>query len=157
MKLEASCQCGKVRYSVESRTPYPYMRCYCSICRKTGGGGGYAINLGADSASLKIEGEAHKRFYHARMHDGQSPAERHFCGECGTSLYLYDERWPELVHPMASAVDTPLPVPPEIVHIMLDSNAEWVQVPEGAGHVRFGGYPELSIEEWHRRHGLLEE
>jgi len=25
------------------------MRCYCSICRKTAGGGGYAINLGAST------------------------------------------------------------------------------------------------------------
>lgn len=157
MRLEASCQCGKVSYSVESRTPYPYMHCYCSICRKHGGAGGYAINLGAVSATLEVSGGEHKRFYHARMHDGDSAAERHFCGECGSALYLYDERWPELVHPIAAAVDTPLPHPPEIVHIMLDSKAGWVDVPEGPGHVHFGGYPDLSIEDWHRKHGLLEE
>lgn len=156
MKLEASCQCGKVHFSVESRTPYPYQRCYCSICRKTGGGGGYAINIGGDAASLDVSGAEHKRFYHARIHDGESEAERHFCGVCGSALYLYDPRWPELVHPVASAVDTPLPVPPETVHIMLASKASWVDVPEGEGHVHFEGYPDLSLEDWHRKHGLLE-
>ena len=157
MRLEASCQCGKVSYSVESRTPYPYMRCYCSICRKHGGAGGYAINLGASSKTLEVKGEEHKRFYHARMPDGESHGERHFCGHCGSALYLYDPRWPELVHPIAAAVDTPLPHPPEIVHIMLEFKADWVDVPEGPGHVHFDGYPDLSIEDWHREHGLLEE
>ncbi|MAM10095.1 MAG: alanine acetyltransferase [Rhizobiaceae bacterium] len=157
MRLDCSCQCGKVRFSVESKTPVPYQRCYCSICRKSGGGGGYAINIGADAATLNVSGAQHKRFYHARMHDGESEAERHFCGACGSALYLFDPRWPALVHPVASVVDTPLPRPPEIVHIMLGSKAAWVDVPEGEGHVHFEGYPDLSLEDWHRRHGLLQD
>ena len=47
MRLDGSCHCGKVRFTVESAEPVPFMRCYCSICRKTAGAGGYAINLGA--------------------------------------------------------------------------------------------------------------
>jgi hypothetical protein len=38
MRLEGSCQCGKIRFRVESETPVPFMYCYCSICRKTTGG-----------------------------------------------------------------------------------------------------------------------
>ena len=45
MLLEGSCHCGKVRYSVESNTPYPFSRCYCSTCRKLNGGGGYTIKM----------------------------------------------------------------------------------------------------------------
>jgi hypothetical protein len=52
MKLQGSCHCEAVRFHVDSPTPYPYMACYCSICRKTAGRGGYAINLGGDSSSL---------------------------------------------------------------------------------------------------------
>ena len=47
MKLNGSCHCQAVRFTVDAASPCPYMRCYCSICRKTAGGGGYAINLGA--------------------------------------------------------------------------------------------------------------
>ena len=47
MRLEGSCRCGAISFSVESHTPYPYQRCYCSICRKSAGGGGYAINIGS--------------------------------------------------------------------------------------------------------------
>ena len=37
MQLYGSCYCGAVRFSVEADAPVPYMRCYCSICRKTAG------------------------------------------------------------------------------------------------------------------------
>ena len=47
MHLEGSCHCGAVRFSVEAPHPYPFNLCYCSICRKTAGAGGFAINLGA--------------------------------------------------------------------------------------------------------------
>jgi len=40
MKLEGSCHCQSVRFTVESKAPYPYAHCYCSICRKTQGGAG---------------------------------------------------------------------------------------------------------------------
>src|SRR5919107_6355871 len=45
VELRGSCHCGAVSFRVDSPTPYPYLACYCSICRKTAGGGGYAINL----------------------------------------------------------------------------------------------------------------
>ena len=52
MTLTGSCRCGAVRFTVDSHTPVPYQLCYCSICRKTAGGGGYAINLGGVADSL---------------------------------------------------------------------------------------------------------
>ena len=41
--LKGSCRCNAVRFEVESHTPVPFMLCYCSICRKQQGGGGFAI------------------------------------------------------------------------------------------------------------------
>jgi len=52
MLLEGSCHYGSVRFRVESPSPYSYLACYCSICQKTAGGGGYAVNLGAFSETL---------------------------------------------------------------------------------------------------------
>ena len=159
MHLEGSCHCRAVRFSLESKHPYPFNLCYCSICRKTAGGGGYAINLGGDAATLKVDGREHVRIYHAVMRDGsgdaeRSPAERHFCGECGSALWLWDDRWPELIHPFASAIDTPLPTPPERTHLMLGSKAPWVDVRADARDKRFDEYPKESIAEWHERLGL---
>ncbi len=154
MRLEGSCHCGAVRFSLTSRTPYPYMRCYCSICRKTAGGGGYAINLMGEAGSLDVQGEESATVYQARIDGEQSPMKRHFCRVCGSALWAWDPRWPELVHPFASAIDTPLPKPPERVHIMLDHAAPWVEVPEGPNETHFAEYPEESIEGWHRARGL---
>jgi hypothetical protein len=75
MRLEGSCHCGAVRFSLEASAPVPFLRCYCSICRKTAGGGGYAINLGANADSLSIEGKEHVSMFHAVIDGEPSPAE----------------------------------------------------------------------------------
>ncbi|AOU97110.1 alanine acetyltransferase [Acidihalobacter yilgarnensis] len=160
MLLEGACHCGGVRFTVESAQPYPFNRCYCSICRKTAGGGGYAINLGADNATLKVEGQEYLTEYRPLMPDPETgerrpdPGRRYFCSRCGSALWLWDARWPELVHPLASAIDTPLPVPPEHTHLMLGSKAVWVE-PDFGPHDRcFEVYPDESLAEWHARLGL---
>ena len=42
MQLKGSCHCGAVKFRLQSDSPVPFMHCYCTICRKTAGGGGYA-------------------------------------------------------------------------------------------------------------------
>jgi hypothetical protein len=155
MKLDGSCYCGAVRFSLDAYAPVPYMRCYCSICRKTAGGGGYAINLGARTESLVVKGEEAVSVFHAVIDGEQSPAERRFCSRCGSALWVWDPRWPDLVHPFASAIDTPLPAPPEAVHTLLGSKANWVRVDQAEGDSSYDRYPPESLEEWHRRHHAL--
>ena len=67
---------------------------------------------------------------------------------------MWDPRWPELVHPLASAIDTPLPLPPERTHLLVDSKAPWVEVRADRRDKRFPGFPEESIAQWHERLGL---
>ncbi|MER8701048.1 GFA family protein [Mesorhizobium sp. M0768] len=158
--LKGSCRCNAVRFEVESHTPVPFMLCYCSICRKQQGGGGFAINLGADYETLKIQGKRHLGVYRAEIEDDEHPqretstGERNFCMKCGTALWLYDPTWPELVHPFASAIDTDLPKPPEKVHLMLKYKANWVEPDIGKGDKVFDVYPEESIADWHKRTGM---
>ncbi|MFI0845492.1 GFA family protein [Mesorhizobium sp. IMUNJ 23232] len=161
--LKGSCRCGAVGFEVESHTPVPYMLCYCSICRKQQGGGGYAINLGAVSETLKVTGKRNLGLYRAEIEDDErtrcevSTGERQFCKKCGSALWLYDPTWPELVHPFASAVDTNLPKAPERVHIMLKYKASWVEPNIRNGDRSFDLYPEDSIADWHKKHGVWVE
>jgi hypothetical protein len=163
MRLEGSCHCRAVRFRVQSAHPYPFMRCYCSICRKTAGAGGYAINLSGDYRTLRVKGKQNIAVYRARLLDEdtgrrtRSSGRRHFCKRCGSPLWLWDPNWPELVHPHASAIDTPLPVSPEHTHIMLGSKANWVEVHAKRGDKKFLEYPQESIAQWHRRLGLEEQ
>lgn len=159
MQLQGSCHCGAVSFNLTSAHPYPYQRCYCSICRKTQGGGGYAINLAGDAKSLKVDGREKVTTYRARIPDEagghrESSLERNFCSLCGSGLWVFSPEWPELVHPFASAIDTPLPVPPERTHLLLNSKAPWVEVDARPGDKQFQGYPDESIAQWHARLGL---
>ena len=163
LKLEGSCRCGAVRFTCDSHTPVPYQRCYCSICRKTAGGGGYAINLGADAQTLEVEDlkQAVAVFRaELRQDDGScelSTAERSFCTRCGTALWLFSPEWPELVHPFASAIDSELPVPPYSGHLMLRFKPPWVRPEAGPRDACFDVYPDQSLEDWHRSHDAWAE
>lgn len=159
MHLDGSCRCGAVRFSLKSHTPVPYQRCYCTICRKTAGGGGYAVNLGGLNETLTVEGREHIGVYRAEIADASghcetSTGERNFCTRCATALWLYDPTWPDLVHPFASAIDTDLPVPPHRVHLMLHFKAPWTEPDIRTGDRTFERYPEQSLEEWHRANGV---
>ena len=156
MRLEGACSCGAVQFSLESPTPVPFMHCYCSLCRKMSGGGGYAINLGGLADTLTVKGREAMRKFQAVIDGKESPLERHFCGTCHSALWTWDPRWPELIHPFASAITTPLPEAPERVHIMLRYKPGWVPVPEGQEDRHFQEYPDESLEAWHKRHGLFE-
>jgi len=159
MLLKGSCHCGAVRFTVDSQTPYPYLRCYCSICRKTQGGGGYAINIMGNADTLKVKGRRNLSVYRARVREGRktarSPGRRHFCTKCGSALWLWDPRWGQWIYPFASAIDTPLPRPRETQHCLVGSKAPWVRVARG-GHDRvFRAFPKEAIIDWHRKRGLL--
>src|SRR3989442_1619518 len=77
-----------------------------------------------------------------------SSGRRNFCRNCGAFLWLYDPSWPKLVHPFASAIDTPLPKAPERVHMMLAFKAPWCVVPRGKRDVHCDEYPRESLEQW---------
>lgn len=162
MLLAGSCYCEKIKFNLESRTPYPYMHCYCSICRKTAGGSGYAINIMGEAKTLKIKGKQHLKMFHAMIDDEKrplkkvkSPGRRYFCRECGSALWVFDPRWPEWVYPFASAIDTRLPKPPARNHVMLNYKVPWVSVARGKRDSRFGEWPKETIIDWHRKRNLL--
>ena len=157
LKLNGSCRCGKVRFSVDSHAPVPFMLCYCSICRKTAGGGGYAINLHADKNTLKVEGET--AVFRAMVEDGEGgcearTADRPFCAACASAQWVFSPEYPALVHPFASAIDSELPRAPSRVHMMLSSKASWVEPEIGPDDQCFEQYPDDALEDWHRARGL---
>lgn len=157
MKLDGSCHCGPVTFQLDSKHPYPFNKCYRSGCRETQGGGGYAINILGGFNSMDITGHENLTVYRVRFDEGtESCAERNFCAKCGSGLWVWDLRWPDLVHSFASSLDTQLPRSPEFTHLILKSKASWVGVHEKPSDKRFAEYPDESIADWHQRLGLEE-
>jgi hypothetical protein len=83
----------------------------------------------------------------------QCSSERSFCSDCSTMLWLWDQHWPELIHPFAPAIDTELPVPDEMVCIMDGSKPDYVRWPEGKKTIH-ELYGNDSLEGWHKKHKL---
>ena len=99
MEIKGSCYCGQVKFAAVSHTPYPYMRCYCSMCRKTAGGGGYAINIMVQADTFIVEGEAHVAVHDNWIDDDEHPGklkkssgEGYYCHHCGSALWASDPR-----------------------------------------------------------------
>ena len=164
VKLQGSCHCGAVRYSLVSHTPYPYNRCYCTICRKTAGGGGYAINIMGDAQTLEIQGKDAIAVYRSKTNernhledDGMSSARRSFCKHCGTALWVSDPKWPAAIYPFASAIDTALPRPDEHTVLMTRYAEDWAETAQGPKVKSFELYPDQGIEDWHKARGLYED
>jgi len=149
MLLAGSCFCGVVHFTVESGTPYPYRRCYCARCRKTAGGTGAAANVLAQASTLRVDGaEALTEFA------APDSTRTRFCSRCGSALYLPIGAAPDFVYPFASAIDTPLPEPPERVHVFTAEAPAWARPPGSPQDLSVERNTRESISDWHRRHGL---
>ena len=164
MKLEGSCHCGAVKFTVESHTPYPFNYCYCSICRKVNGGGGFNINIMADANTLEVTGMDNVSIYRSRENqrgayeaDGLGFSRRHFCKTCATMLWSFNPNYPDWIYPYASAIDTQLPAAPQRKHFMLSFKPDWVPVELHEGDTQFEHYPDGSIEEWHKSRNLWQD
>ncbi len=152
LRLNGFRSCGAVQFSLDSHTPRPSQLCSRWMCRKTAGGGGYAINIMGVTGSLDVRGRKAVAVYRA---DVPGPAKALSRGpgsatSAATAPWLYHETWPGLIHPFASAIGTPLPTPPSQVHIILACKPGWVQPSIGGGDSCFDRYPDESIEDWHK-------
>lgn len=180
--LEGSCHCQRVKFTVDSctyvdahidranvipflaDTPYPYMICHCHADTKTAGV--FNCNIMGEYGTFQIlQGEEFVKVYQAKMAQTEGGAneksetklsnhKRHFCSECASCLWAYDDRYPDQIHPFASAIDTPLPKPDDYCHIMTDFKLNHVEIPQGSNIQRHARYPTLGIAEWHKQHGI---
>ena len=160
MLLRGSCHCGKVRYTVESDTPFPFSHCHCLICRKLAGSGGSTVNIMANTKTMKVRGEQHLSIYRSNLNDrnlyekdGLGYSRRHFCKHCGTMMWNHNNRHAHWIYLFASSVDTPLPIPPDVRHTMVKHKAAWTVISDK--DEIFEQYPDESIEDWHKNRDLF--
>jgi hypothetical protein len=159
IKLLGSCHCKAIKYSLKSSTPTPFSICYCGVCRKLNGGSGSCIAITGDATTFQVEGTQHLGIYRPVVEEkGKShtlEGWHHFCKLCGTQLYIWTPSKPNDINPMASSIDTELPIPPERHHIFLKDKAPWVHVPEeGKTDFHFDEFAPTSPPEWHKEKNL---
>lgn len=111
------CHCGGVRYTVEGEMKH-HAVCHCDDCRRASG----AVMvpwIAFDKAALRIEAGAPKA-YRSSEH-----GERHFCPDCGTGLFYYNEAFlPGIVDIQSVTLDDAAGHAPQ-AHIQVADSLPW--------------------------------
>ena len=111
------CHCGAVRYSVAGEPKHRSV-CHCESCRRTTGGLTTAW-AGYPSEALTVERGDTKAY------NSSGGVQRHFCGECGTSLFYFNEpAMPGVVDILMATFDDPENHPPAL-HVQMADALSW--------------------------------
>lgn len=113
------CHCGAVRYELAGE-PEHHTLCHCTDCRRAAGAPmvGWA-GYPADALTV-TRGEA-------KVYSSSEHARRHFCGECGTGLFYYNEEiLPGTVDVQTATLDDPDAVPPQ-AQIQVADRIGWMK------------------------------
>ncbi len=125
LTLEGGCLCGKVRFKA-SGPPLRTLACHCTFCQKVTGSAFYAESL-FERAAVDINDSALKQYEHRSDFSGKKVYVQ-FCPDCGTTLGLAFERWPDIRAISRGCYDDPSAV--EITsHIWTRSAQTGVAVP----------------------------
>ena len=96
-RLSGGCQCGAVRFSVETSALRRASICHCRMCQKAFGGF-YAPLVNVDPAGLTWTRGERALFRSSNI------VSRGFCAACGTPLtYEPDAEWPALAIGLCAA------------------------------------------------------
>ncbi|MEM7224441.1 MAG: GFA family protein [Pseudomonadota bacterium] len=125
--IAGGCHCGAVRY--EARGPTVLIElCHCESCRRT---------VGAPLMSWA----AFRRDAFAITADRPTAYEsspglaRTFCGRCGTSLTLADDRFPDEIYVSIASLDDAEALPPEF-HIWRAQRLSWLETADSLPRYR---------------------
>lgn len=135
-RITGHCICGAIRFCVTG-DPVLTEFCHCQSCRRASGAPLMAWAAYDRAVFEVIEGEP--------VDYASSPGlTRTFCGRCGTSLTLTDERIAEIYVAIA-AFDDPEAVTPDI-HIWRSHRLSWVETADDLPrYLRFKFQGELEV------------
>ena len=119
------CRCGDIRFRVTA-VPVLTEFCHCESCRRSAGAPLMAWAGFPRGAFTITQGEP-------VGHEASPGVVRTFCGRCGTSLTLADERFAEEIYVATVAFDDPGStdtIAPE-VHIWRSERLPWIETTDG--------------------------
>jgi hypothetical protein len=101
---EGGCLCGDVRYKTTA-APVRVTICHCTFCQRLTGSA-YLVEPVFRKEDVVISGTAAKVYDHRSDSSGKRIS-LHFCGCCGTTLYLSLESFPDTLGLCAGTFDDP--------------------------------------------------
>lgn len=118
---EASCACGQLSAACAGEPAFVSL-CNCTQCqRRTGSAFGVAAFYLAEAVALSGEAAAY-----TRGSDNGYAVSFRFCPRCGTSVYWYPERKPEVIAVALGCFADPA-FPPPVQSVHEDHRAPWLR------------------------------
>ena len=112
------CHCGAVRYRAMG-PPVLVELCHCKSCRDTVGAPLIAWTAFPRSTFELLAGKP-------SVYESSKGLERTFCGRCGTSLTLADQRFADEIYVTNASLDDPELLVPEF-HIWRSHRLSWLE------------------------------
>ena len=119
MMLRGGCLCGAVRFLGRAE-PVMQVKCHCTDCRKTAGGG-HAAMIGVPEGAVSFSGDI--REYRSLADSGREVT-RGFCPTWGSGICARPAAAAGLVFVRASALDEPNQFVPQLA-VWTASAAAW--------------------------------
>ena len=115
--IKGQCHCGAVRYEVTGEATHNSI-CHCTDCRRHAGAP-LVSWAGYKADGLTVHGET-------RVYASSENVERHFCPECGTGLFYYNDSFvPGVVDIQTATFDDPDAYPPRL-QVQYAEHIGWV-------------------------------
>jgi hypothetical protein len=131
----AQCLCGQFRAIVTGNSKSVAI-CHCLACKRRSGSA-FAYNAFYPASDVRLEGT-----YKVHVREGQEGRKihRHFCPDCGTTVYSQGEKFPGICNiPVGAFADADFPAP--LVSLFEESRHSWVVLPPGIEHYMEGRAP----------------
>ena len=126
-ELEGGCLCGKVRFRT-NQAPLRTLACHCTFCQRVTGSSYYAESMFAMDAVAFNTGDL--SCYEHTSDGSKKKVFVHFCPNCGTTVSLTFERWPDIRAISRGCYDHPNAVT-IASHIWTQSAQTGTALPEG--------------------------
>lgn len=116
-----SCLCKSVRYEVDGEIG-DFGYCHCKSCQKASGAA-HAANAPVNRSEFRLVSGSDT------LRDFESSAGklRVFCSRCGSPIYAYLKRTPEVLRIRLGTLDTPLAKRPQ-AHTFVSERASWAPI-----------------------------
>ena len=119
MAITGGCHCGAIRYQVEGDA-IVHAICHCTDCRRSAGAPMVAWTMYPATAVEVTKGTP-------RIRKSSEHGRRHFCPDCGTGLFYFnDQMLPGVVDVQSSTYDNPEAVPAQ-AHIQVAERIGWME------------------------------
>lgn len=115
------CLCGGIRFQCSGAVVHSLV-CHCRMCQRASGASFVGLIFFSSEELLITKGKT-------RTYRSSSSGIRHFCAECGSSLFF--ERSTKSLHGIfVGALDDPSLFKPTM-HICLSSKQDWLSLSDG--------------------------